>query len=137
MEVAGIVIGALIGLLGLMMGGQYLASEAGEVVVIESRDAEGQARHTRIWVVDDAGVQWIRGKPESGWVQRVLADFEIRVERGGVEKSYRAVPDRDPQARQRVNALMRDKYGIADRYVAVTLGDSDRSSVLPFRLEPY
>ena len=35
-----------------------------------------------------------------------------------------------------MNALMREKYGFADRFIAVSLGDADREDALPIRLEP-
>jgi hypothetical protein len=35
-----------------------------------------------------------------------------------------------------VNTLMREKYGFADRFIAVTLGDADREGALPIRLDP-
>ncbi len=136
MKMARIAVSIAVGGLLLVLGGPYLASEFGEVVVVESRDAEGQARRTRVWIVDDADVAWIRGSPSSGWVQRALANPEVLMTRRGSERHFRAVPERDRGTRERVNALMREKYRLRDRYIALTLGDPDRSGVLPFRLEP-
>ncbi len=129
-------IGAVVGLFVLLGLGQLLASESGEVLVLETLDAEGQPHETRIWVVDDAGVLWVRGGSDSGWVGRLLETPEIRAERAGQQVAYRAVPDRDPAVRDRVNALMREKYGFADRFIAVSLGDADRADALPIRLDP-
>ena len=61
MKKVGIGIGAVVGLFVLLGLGQLLASESGEVLVLETLDAEGQPHETRIWVVDDAGAFWVRG----------------------------------------------------------------------------
>ena len=136
MKKIGIAIGAVVGLFVLLGLSQVLASESGEVLVLETLDAEGKPHQTRIWVVDDAGTLWVRGGPDSGWVQRLLANPEIRAERAGRQAPFRAAPDRDPAARDRVNALMREKYGFADRFIALTIGDTDREGALPIRLDP-
>ncbi len=136
MKKLAIAICALVGLFALVGLGQLLASESGEVLVLETLDAEGQPQETRIWVVDDAGTMWVRGGEDSGWVGRLLANPEIRAERAGQRTPFRAVPDRDPAARDRVNALMQEKYGFADTFIAVSLGDADRAGALPIRLEP-
>lgn len=136
MRKIGIAIGAVVGLFALLGIAQLLASESGEVLVLETLDAEGQPHETRIWVVDDAGAAWVRGDPDSGWVGRLIETPEIRAERDGLQAPFVAVPDRDPAARDRVNALMSEKYGFADRFIAVTLGDADRAGALPIRLDP-
>jgi hypothetical protein len=128
--------GAVLALVLLLAVAQLLASESGEVLVLETLDAGGQPHETRVWVVDDAGALWVRGGADSGWVQRLLERPEVRAERAGDRSSFLAVPDRDPAARDRVNLLMREKYGFADRFIAVTLGDTDREGALPIRLEP-
>ena len=129
-------IGAVVGLALLLGLAQLAASESGEVLVLETLDLERQPHETRIWVVEDAGAVWVRGGPGSGWMQRLLESPEVRAERAGHRAAFRAVPDRDPATRDRVNALMREKYGFADLFIAVTLGDSDREGALPIRLDP-
>jgi hypothetical protein len=136
MKKVAIAIAAVIGLCLVVGIGQLVASELGEVLVLETLDADGQPHETRIWVVDDAGAVWVRGRPDSGWVGRLLANAEIRAERDGRRAPFVAVPDRGPAARDRVNALMREKYGFADRFIAVTLGDPDRVGAMAIRLDP-
>ncbi len=132
----GLAIGAVVGLFVLLGLSQVLASESGEVLVLETLDAEGQPHQTRIWVVDDAGAVWVRGGPDSGWVRRLTENPDVRAERDGHQAPFRAAPDRDPAARDRVNALMREKYGFADRFIALTIGDTDREDALAIRLNP-
>src|SRR5262245_37877676 len=55
------------GLLGL--------SEAGEVVVLETRGADGAPRHTRLWIVEDGGHAWLRGGQQgSAWIANLRAN---------------------------------------------------------------
>lgn len=122
--------------LALALGGAiYGASElGGEVVTLHTHD-DGKEAQTRLWVVDDGGFQYLRaGNPGSGWLRRVRLDPEVVVERNGVATHYRAVPVLDdPEQPARIHALMREKYGIADRIVSV-LGD--RSLSVAVRLVP-
>lgn len=136
MKIVAIGIGAIVGLFLLLGLAQLGASESGEVLVLETLDAEGQPHETRIWVVDDAGVAWVRGGEGSGWVQRLLQNPEIRAERSDKWAPFLTVPVRESAARDRVNALMREKYGFADRFIAFSLGDSARAGSLPIRLDP-
>ena len=54
-------LGAIVGCFGLPTVDQIVASESGEVLVLETVDAEGSARETRIRVVDDAGAVGVHG----------------------------------------------------------------------------
>jgi hypothetical protein len=123
-------------LLLVLGGGIYGASElGGEIVTLTTRDANDGDASTRLWVVDDNGAQYLRaGDPGSGWLQRIQANPQIVVERNGVATTYTGVPvTNDPGQPARIHALMRDKYGWADRVVSV-LGD--RSQSIAVRLDP-
>ena len=69
----------------------------------------------------------------SGWLARIERNPIVPVERGGRLLRYRAVPIRQPQVRDRIHALMREKYGTADRLVGVL---RDPAQSVPVRLEP-
>lgn len=124
------VVGIVFGLLLAAFALQIVASESGEVVVLESRSGEDVAR-TRLWVVEDGGSLWLRGGPGSGWHQRVVAEPRVALERAGVRGSYRAHPE--PASTERIHELMAAKYGWRDRVVGWFVGD--RSGDVPFRLE--
>jgi len=111
------------------------ASELGGEVVTLRTNAPGGEAETRIWVVDDGGSAWLRaGNPGSGWLQRIDADPDVVVERAGESTRYRAVPVRnDPTLRDRIHALMREKYTWADRIVSLI---GDRAQSVPIRLDP-
>jgi hypothetical protein len=118
------------GFFGLVL----LASElGGEVITLHTQTANGEKR-THLWVVDDAGVAWVRaGMSGSGWLARIEWNPIVLVERGGRLIRYRAMPVRQPQVRDRIHALMREKYGMADRLVSVL---RDHAQSVPVRLEP-
>ncbi|NNL86897.1 MAG: hypothetical protein HKP27_14640 [Myxococcales bacterium] len=115
--------------------GVVAASEwGGEVIDLYTRDAAAQEHHTRLWVVEDDGAWWLRaGTPGSGWLARIGSGGAVEVQRGGVRAVYRATPERDPARRDRTHALMREKYGGADRLISL-LRDGEQS--VPVRLEP-
>ncbi len=123
-----IVLGA--GFVGLAMVGAELG---GEVIILHTHTVSGEKR-TRLWVVDDAGFAWLRAsRPGSGWLARIERNPIVLVERGGRLLRFRGAPVRQPQVRDRIHALMREKYGMADRLVSVL---RDPAQSVPVRLEP-
>lgn len=112
-----------------------LASElGGEVVKLETADAGEAIVATHLWVVDSEGRAWLRaGVPSSGWLQRIEANPRVMLTRDGRSARFLAVPVRDAEARDRIHALMREKYGLADRWISL-IRDGSRS--VPVRLEP-
>ncbi len=117
-------------LLAIVIVLQIIASESGEVVVITTQDAAGDARETRLWVVDHHGSAWLRSSsPQSGWYQRMLANPQIGVQRG--EESFAAVAQPAVDAKDTINRLMNDKYGWADDYIGMLFG---RDNAIPIRL---
>jgi hypothetical protein len=128
----GIALAVLVAGLLVVFGVEMIAAESGEVVVLRTRDAGGAVHETRLWVVDDAGTAWLRsGSPEAGWFQRLSAEPEIEVVRHDATLPMRAVPV--PQAQSRINELMLEKYGWADRYIGMLFG---RDDAVPVRLDP-
>ncbi len=124
----------LVVLVAEFFGLVLVASElGGEVITLHTQTASGEKR-THLWVVDDAGVAWLRaGMSGSGWLARIERNPIVLVERGGRLVRYRAVLVRQPQVRDRIHALMREKYGMADRLVSVL---RDPAQSVPVRLEP-
>jgi hypothetical protein len=112
----------------------FIASEyGGEVVVVHTHDGAGE-KVTHLWVVDDAGFAWLRaGMPDSGWLKRIDANPDVTVERAGQTQHFKAVPVHDPGVRDRIHALMREKYPTADRLISVI---RDPNGSVPVRLEP-
>jgi hypothetical protein len=128
-------LGVVLALVVLFFAAVFGASEfGGEVVKLDTVDASGAHHTTHLWVVDDGGFAWLRaGVPTSGWLVRLEAHPDVTVERGGVSYEMKAVPVREPAIRDRIHALMRDKYPWADRLVSVM---RDPNGSVAVRLDP-
>lgn len=123
---------AVLALLAVVVALEVIASESGEVVVVQTTDAAGAAHETRLWVVDDGGRAWIRaGSPQSTWLINIQQQPAVTVTRDGKAANYTAVPDL--ASRDRINELMRAKYGWADAYIDTLFGRADAT---PIRLDP-
>jgi hypothetical protein len=126
----------IIGLLLLLPFAYFAALLAasewgGEVVELETYDANDTMFTTSLWIVDAYGDTWLRaGDPDAAWLQRLRMNPEVNVTRDGLRQGYRAVVIDD--FARRLNEAMREKYGIADRIVS-TLHDPDE--VVAIRLE--
>ncbi len=125
----------IVGLVVILVGGIYALSESGEeVVTLRSTNAAGEQHSTRLWIVEDSGFAWLRvGQPGSRWHQDLLARPVVEVVRGDETQTYRAVPVETPEARQRINQLVAEKYGLAETVISWM---HDESTVVPIRLEP-
>jgi hypothetical protein len=90
----------------------------GEVVTLYTRDPGGTESRTSLWVVDYEGSQYLRaGNRDSTWFERLRRAPEVRVERGGKTATYQAQPS--PELTAKIDALMAEKYGLADRYIGL------------------
>ena len=110
----------------LIFGGALWAASqyGGETVLLKTFD-EREVLVTTLWVVDLHDEPWLRaGNPDATWLQRLVESPEVVLVRDGETKSYRA--EIDPSELDRVNDMMREKYGWADEVVAlVNDPDSD------------
>jgi hypothetical protein len=123
---------AVVALLAVVVAFELIASESGEVVVVQTLDAAGAAHETRLWVVDEGDRAWIRaGNPQSTWLINIQQNPAVTVTRAGSAGNYTAVPD--VASRARINDLMRAKYGWADAYIGALFGRDDAT---PIRLDP-
>jgi hypothetical protein len=127
------VLAGILALLLLCGVALYAASESGEIVVLQTRDAgTGGVHETRLWVVDHEGSLWLRaGDKSSRWFRRLEVQPDVTVMRGSDELAMRAVPV--PEARDTINDLMHQKYGWADSLVCFFM---PRDKKVPVRLLP-
>ena len=103
-----------------------------EVVTLYTRDTTGREYETELWVIEDRRVLWLRAEwADSDWLKRLAKTPEVRLERDGDSRAYRAVVA--PKQRRRVNRLMAERYGWADRLVGLF---RDRETMTPIRLGP-
>jgi hypothetical protein len=104
----------------------------GEVVKITTFDSIHTPFTTKIWVVDEGPMVWIRaGSPSAGWYERLVQRPGIELERNGRVTRYRAIPV--PEATPGVNALMAAKYGWADWLIGLV---RNRDNAMAVRLDP-
>ncbi len=125
-------VGALVTAALLLVLGHLALIEIGrDVAVLRTQRADGTWQETRLWIVDDGASSWLHSKGEA-WEKRFEGDPTVEVERKGEVRRYRAhaVPGPHPK----VDALLREKYGIADRWVRFIAPDDP--NVLVVRLDP-
>ncbi len=100
-----------------------------EVVTLRTENADGSWRETRLWVADYDGDVWLHSAG-AAWERRFEGNPVVELVRHGEVARYRAEPDRSAHAD--IDAALRAKYGVADRWVRF-LAPCD-GSVLPVRL---
>ncbi len=118
---------------GAFVVSMILASELGEVVVLSTFDTNQSAVTTRMWIVDHDGFSWLRSGEGSSWLERIEGDPNVDLTRGDTIQRFRASPLRTPIAVAQVNTLMREKYGLSDRWISLFV---DRGSSVVIRLVP-
>mgnify|MGYP001160038421 CR=1 FL=1 len=112
---------------------QFVASERVEVVELHTLDEQGEEVITRLWVVDDSGYQYLRvGADGSEWFSRIQANGEFEVTRNGRRYTYTAALREEES--ERINQLMRDKYGWGDSLIEILVGGRDGSIPIELRL---
>jgi hypothetical protein len=103
------------------------ALEGREVVVVRTRDANGQSRATRTWVADADGAMLIEAaNPERPFLRDLAREPAVELERAGAIRRCRAAIVPNPDGHARIRALLAAKYGWADRWIAL-LADTRRS----------
>jgi hypothetical protein len=114
---------------GVAHGG--LIELGNEVIVLRTQNEDGGWHESRLWIVDDGGVAWLHGG-DSRWMRNLEARPDVELERGGQTHRYRAHAAAGPHPR--IDALLREKYGVADRWVRFVA--PDRETTRAVRLEP-
>ena len=108
--------------------------DEGEVVTLVTKSDNGAAYDTQLWIVEWNGQLYLRvGSPNAHWLERLRANPQVTLQRGGAALTFTALPKDDSETREAVNARMAAKYGYADRLWGY-LGDRGRS--VPILLEP-
>ena len=116
----------------LAIAAHFALIEVGrEVVTLRTQRPDGSWQATRLWIVDDGRSAWLHSAGPD-WRKRFDGDPVVQVERADGVHLYRAhaVPGPHPD----VHRLLREKYGIADRWVRFLAPDDDQT--LAVRLDP-
>ena len=118
--------GALIFVGVLFIGLERLASERIEVIELLTLDENGEEVTTRLWIVDDEGLQYLRvGSDGSSWFSRLQENGEFRVTRDEDSAIYSAVLREDKSSR--INDLMQSKYTWGDSLIGYMIGSREGS----------
>jgi len=102
-----------------------------EVIVLRTEEPDGGWLETRLWIVDDGASSWLHGG-DSRWMQNLKARSVVDVTRGGATRRYRATAVPGPHPR--VHELLREKYGIADRWVRFVGPDNESTTAVRLEL---
>jgi hypothetical protein len=128
----------LIGLSGLLtlsvfvVLGHLAFIEVGrDVVVLSTPASDGGWHTTRLWVVESDGALWLHSGGAE-WKQRFEDNPIVELERRGRVARYRAHPVPGPHPK--IDRLLREKYGLADRWVRFISPDAEDTLVV--RLDP-
>jgi hypothetical protein len=102
-----------------------------EVATLRTERADGSWQETRLWIVDDGVSAWLHSGGDA-WLGRFDGDPIVELKRGGETLRYRAhaVPGPHPD----VDRLLREKYGLADRWVRFI--GPDNETAVAVRLDP-
>ncbi len=128
---------AIVGLVSLLAAFGLItwwALEWSGVAVLETRDPEGALRSTRVWFAEPDGELWLEaGTPENPWYLDIQRDPLVGFSHSRRAGHYVAQPVQDPGAHDQIRSLLREKYGLRDRWIGL-LFDTSRSAAV--RLVP-
>jgi hypothetical protein len=103
--------------------------------VLITFDADGGRHESRLAVVEDGTGIWVQsGHFLRGWYERLLANPEVELVRGGETRRYRAVPIDTPESEAHVTMLLKRRAGPARYYVIRAL--LLFADIKPVRLDP-
>ncbi len=112
---------------------QLFASERVEVVELYTVDQAAKEMSTRLWVADDDGYQYLRvGKDGSEWFARLQLQEIVELTRNG--RRYRYTWALREEKSQKINRLMREKYGWGDSFIGTLTGGRENSVPIELRL---
>lgn len=127
------VFGSLISLVAFVFVLQIIASERIEVVQLHTFDQQANEVITRLWVVDNGGYQYLRvGADGSEWLNRIEKNEEFEVTRNGRRYKYTAVLRKNMS--EKINDMMRDKYGWGDLLIGMLVGSREGSIPIELNL---
>jgi hypothetical protein len=124
--------GVLVGCAILLVAAHLAFIEIGhEVVTLRTQRADGSWQETRLWIVDDGVSSWLHSGG-AAWKKRFDGDPVVELKRDNQTLRYHAhaVPGLHPN----VDHLLREKYGLADRWVRFISPDNEQTVVV--RLDP-
>ncbi len=105
----------------------WWALESGGVAVIETRTPDGAVRSTHVWYAEPNKELWLEaGTPENSWFQDVQRNPILTFNTNVRSTRYVARSVGDSSGHTRIRSLIREKYGLRDRWVGLIV-DTSRS----------
>ena len=108
------------------------AVAAAEEVEVVTRDEDGAARETTVWLAVVDGQGYLRTSQSTTWGGNVARDADLMLRIDASEYALRAVAIEDDALRARIAAAFREKYGFTDRMLDLVRGGRPRM----LRLDP-
>jgi hypothetical protein len=105
----------------------WWALESTGVAVLETRAPDGSLRSTHVWFAEPDGEIWLEASaPESAWYRDIQEDPRLSFSATDRSGHYVAQRIEEPDAHDQIRSLLREKYGVRDRWVTL-LFDTSRS----------
>jgi hypothetical protein len=112
----------------------WSALESGGVAIVETQTAEGTTRSTHVWYAEPDGELWLEaGTPENPWFLDLRQNPALVLRIAGHTTRYVAHPIQDLSGHTRIRSLMREKYGLRDRWVSL-IADTSQSVAVRLQL---
>jgi hypothetical protein len=110
-----------------------VALEGRDVVVLRTTAADGTTHETRTWIANDGGALLVEAANEDRpFLHDVRARPGLEVRRGDGVLRCTATALPNPEGHRRIRRLLAEKYGWADRWIALV---ADTSSSIAVRLD--
>jgi hypothetical protein len=120
--------------LGVFVFVTAMALEGGEVVQLRTLGPDGNARTTRVWIADADGAAWVEAaSPDRPFLADIARDPQIELVRGDDVEPRRATVIDGAEGHAKIRALLRRRYGWADRWIGLL---TDTSQSVAVRLDP-
>jgi hypothetical protein len=124
----------LLGVALLWLGWRLGTEATSDLAVLRVSDVDHTDRYVTLWAVDDGSAVWLRAaRPDRKWLDWLRKRPNVTLDRNnGDSRRYVAEIVLRPDLRERVDELMREKYGWADQARELLLG----TDTIAVRLEP-
>jgi hypothetical protein len=112
----------------------WWALESSGIAIIETHAPDGSVRSTHVWFAEPGGEIWLEaGTPKNPWYTDIQRDPVLSFSSGRRSQQFIARPIEDRDAHGKVRSLLREKYGLRDRWIALIF---DTSRSIAVRLVP-
>lgn len=124
---------SLAGITVVLIAVTLFALEAGDVVTVQTTIGSSSIRETRIWFVQtNSGVVLEAKSPHEPWAMDLARNPSVGLQGSDLDGEYAASIDRKVSGHDDIRAIMREKYGWRDWWLAM-LFDTSQSQLI--RLE--